>query len=869
MSASFGGCSGNCNIPNGDEVVTSWLLLSTFLIASMIMGYAMLAAGSVRAAHRHSMLNQYIMDSVLSCLVYTAVTHMRDMSWIIQEDGRKRYELMVMSWAFCAICVVIGPGCMAERANFLSYLGHSVLLIGLVYIPIADAVWRDSSGFFYRQMHRAFEGDYHFHDCAGSGVVHLVGGVAALAGNILIGRRILLPDVFCDSGELTGTDNPLATGDSDSEAGCRSLERAATCLPQLDYPPQMWRRRFDDAERDRHEFRTCSYLQTMGLFMLWVGWFAVTSSACLASGGNSYTAAMVVWNTAVSGSCGGLGAYCYLYCCHVYVDIGFICNGISSGLVAGAAACDVASPLASGVIGLIAGTLIYPFSSYTIRQFTLDDPVDAISIHLACSLFGVLATALCKPDCGALSAANLLSPSQASFCSESHRYGPQMLAQTWGAFVIALWSFSISFPFWLMCVVSERVRCMEAQYVGEALDLLTAFGAASSKQFASRLDHIAYLSPSTRNILKQHGWLGFDSGFAAGRPDDPMKLFQKLSRARKDILQTTLESSMTRPLAWLVNQAHKLRPVRECAFLRIRMHPICELSALGEAVQEERRVLRAVQQAAQELQDIRCLSTPLEVEIQELTRRARHQEVLLQALAERRSRKHRNTSSNSRTKQATSSHSHHLSKGTSSESQYPCASTTFSECTLSTRLSDRGDNSLALGNMALWAGSEGSSDKQSDVSSLCSDDSFTALSDEDVSIASNDSEQNFLPACLETLPGEPSVRNNSSQNHPSLLSTTAHQHVSSEGVNGLAASIRSMMELQQQLLFALLANRSSEAPLNADAGSQNHDNVANGISSLSCQAAEVISGHAPCELPVGLRAAGSSNQSLAQPYLPS
>lgn len=796
------GCIGSCEGTRSPPGKSAWLLISSFLMASMLMGYALLSAGNIRDAVRSTTLSQYIMAAVISCLVFTSVTNIFDANWIVDADGNTRYELMVTSWTFSAICVVIGCGSLAERANFVTYLGHSILVTGLIFIPLADAVWRDGSGFLHRQMHRAFDGNHHFHDCAGSGVVHLVGSIAALAGNSLIGRRIVLPSLIDACAEHV--EDPLELI-SKVESGCDLTSSFANQKEQ--FFPKTWKRRFDDAARDNSEFRSCTYMQTMGLFVLWVGWFALTSSATLTTGGNAYTAALVAWNTAVSGSCGGVGAYIYLYSCRVYVDVGFICNGISSGLVAGAALCDIASPIASGLVGLIAGAVVFPFSSLFLKRLSLDDPSDGISVHGACGLLGVLATGLCKPPCDSIHAANLLSPFQVEFCSDNHRLSSQMLAQLWGIFIILSYTCCISFPFWLVCVISERVRFMEVLQAEEALKMLMAFSRSPEQDAISSLQTIARLSPTTRKIMRQHGWTGF--GFVAGRPENVMKLIEKLHNAKSNDLQSSLEEDTCWLLKLVVQKAHACWPIRELAFLRIRMHPKRELAGLSAVDAEQKSVISVMQLAAQQLAHLRCMDLPLEAHVQELTRRARTQEALLQALADKRQSKYQRHMQKHKQKQLFAS----------GVLQSLDAKGSLSGRTSSTTISGSEDLSLAVQNLLL---NPNGIDRGSDGDSLCSDDSFSSFSDEVISVSSEEHGCDPVPRDMST---SVAIACNTSPDQIDIATPSSRPSLSqlqNSNADSRSASYGGMVELQQHLFAMLLSSRqeprSSSSPTRQTSG---------------------------------------------------
>eukprot|EP00435_Cladocopium_sp_Y103_P010822 s5238_g2.t2 len=210
--------------------------------------------------------------------------------------------------------------------------------------------------------------------------VHLTGGCAAFAGSLLLGRRIMCRELEPD------------------DEGCNWMDAEAGKAEELGLD-ENWQRRFDDEARDKLEFQTCSYLQVMGMFTLWVGWYGFNAGSVLSADPSGRLAGLVSWNTTAAGSAAGLGACLYLYGFHLNLDVGFLCNGVLSGLVACTALCDVATPTSSIVIGLLSGLVVYPACSRLMQWARIDDPVDAVAVHAGSGFFGVVATAFCTPPC--------------------------------------------------------------------------------------------------------------------------------------------------------------------------------------------------------------------------------------------------------------------------------------------------------------------------------------------------------------------------------------------------------------------------------------------------------------------------------------
>ncbi|CAE8741563.1 unnamed protein product, partial [Polarella glacialis] len=155
-----------------DELQSAWLLLCTFLVVSMQLGFAMLEVGTVREAHRMTVLAKNIMDSVVSCFAFGFGASWMGLSLILDKHGHVMYDRQLYNWVFCATSVTICSGSMAERTHMIAYLTHAALMAGFIYPSIAEAVWGDGTGFLYNEMHKRFEDAHSYHDCAGSGVVH-------------------------------------------------------------------------------------------------------------------------------------------------------------------------------------------------------------------------------------------------------------------------------------------------------------------------------------------------------------------------------------------------------------------------------------------------------------------------------------------------------------------------------------------------------------------------------------------------------------------------------------------------------------------------------------------------------------------------
>jgi Amt family ammonium transporter len=346
---------------------TFFLLFSATFVFLMQAGFAMLCAGSVRQKNVKNIMLKNILDACGGALGFWSVGYAfayggvsSDKKGFIGDQGFFLAGITdaagLISWffqfAFAATAATIVAGTVAERCKMEAYLCYSLMLTGFVYPVIVYSIW-GSSGFL-----SAWNDNPPFgcgmHDFAGSGVVHLTGGITALIAAKILGPRI---GRFYDSDGLE-----LAEPKS--------------------FPP--------------HSVS----LQVLGTFILWVGWYGFNpGSTLLISGGYGSVAALCAVTTTISGAAGAISAMftdMFLYrrkTGETAYDITMVMNGTLSGLVGVTAGCAVVEPWAAFVIGIVSGW-VYIFVSSTLVKFKIDDAVDAIPVHLGSGIWGVLAVGL-------------------------------------------------------------------------------------------------------------------------------------------------------------------------------------------------------------------------------------------------------------------------------------------------------------------------------------------------------------------------------------------------------------------------------------------------------------------------------------------
>jgi Amt family ammonium transporter len=240
--------------------------------------------------------------------------------------------------AFMDTVATIPTGAMAERWKWNAFIGWG-LFCGALYYPLF-AAWTWGGGWLAKSWDTMHLGAGYV-DFAGSGVVHSVGGVAALAGALILGPRV---------GKYGKDGQPRA-------------------LPGHHIPMAM-----------------------LGTFILLFGWFGFNAASTLAATDVQF--AVVATNTAIAGAFGSIVAMFWIMRRTGKPDPGMMANGMLAGLVAITAPCAFVAPWAAAVIGSIAGVLVIEAVLFFERRAKIDDPVGAISVHGVCGLFGVLSVGI-------------------------------------------------------------------------------------------------------------------------------------------------------------------------------------------------------------------------------------------------------------------------------------------------------------------------------------------------------------------------------------------------------------------------------------------------------------------------------------------
>jgi Amt family ammonium transporter len=326
-----------------------WTLVAAFLVYLMQAGFALVETGLTRAKNAVNICMKNLMDFVAGSLAFWLVgfaimfgtnptgwfgTSGFAFSDFAVDKDPWLYAFWMFQVVFAATAATIVSGAMAERTKFSSYLLYSVFISALVYPLYGSWAW----GGLYKGDKGWLEA-MGFVDFAGSSVVHSIGGWAALAGTVVLGPRL---------GRYGKDGKPRA-------------------MPG-------------------HNL----VLATLGVFLLWFGWFGFNPGSTTAA---NKSIALIAVNTNLAAAAGAFGAMLTAWLYLKKPDATMMLNGVLAGLVGITAGCNNVSPTGAVVVGLIAGVIVV-FSVLFFDRIKVDDPVGAVSVHGVCGAWGTLAAGL-------------------------------------------------------------------------------------------------------------------------------------------------------------------------------------------------------------------------------------------------------------------------------------------------------------------------------------------------------------------------------------------------------------------------------------------------------------------------------------------
>lgn len=328
-----------------------WMMLAAALVFIMHLGFASLESGLTRAKNTTNILfkNTFIITAGIVTYALVGFNLMYpgdfngwlgfagfglfpgadDMTQAYADGGYTYWTDFLFQAMFAATAATIVSGAVAERIKLAPFMVFSFVFVAFVY-TIAGS-WKWGGGWLDAMG---------FYDFAGSTLVHSVGGWGALAGALLLGPRL----------------------------GKYTKDGKIHAIPGSNLP-----------------------LATIGVFLLWLGWFGFNGGSVLSADPTLVSLTLVT--TCLAASAGGLAAMFTSWGMSGKPDLSMALNGILAGLVGITAGADQMAMWSSLIIGAIAGVIVV-YAVLTFDRLKIDDPVGAISVHLICGIWGTLAVGI-------------------------------------------------------------------------------------------------------------------------------------------------------------------------------------------------------------------------------------------------------------------------------------------------------------------------------------------------------------------------------------------------------------------------------------------------------------------------------------------
>lgn len=346
---------------------TFYFLICGALVMWMAAGFTMLEAGLVRSKNTVEILTKNVALFATACTMYMICgyaimyggelflsgiaggdTLVEDALAASAENGFSGDSVysaasdFFFQVVFVATCMSIVSGAVAERMKLWAFLLFAVVMTGVIYPLEGSWTWGGNDVFGLFNL-----GDMGFSDFAGSGIVHMAGAAAALAGVLLLGPR---KGKYGPKGEIRA-------------------------IPGANLP-----------------------LAALGTLILWMGWFGFNGGSVLKLGdiASANSVAMVFLNTNAAAAGGAVGALIIARIIFGKADLTMLLNGALAGLVAITAEPSTPSALQATLFGVAAGVIVV-LSILALDKIKIDDPVGAISVHGVVGLFGLLIVPITNP----------------------------------------------------------------------------------------------------------------------------------------------------------------------------------------------------------------------------------------------------------------------------------------------------------------------------------------------------------------------------------------------------------------------------------------------------------------------------------------
>ena len=317
--------------------------IAAALVFLMQAGFTMVEVGLTRDKNAGNITMKNMTDMIVGALSYWAVgsafaygagSFIGTTGFFNPEATLGDGTQWVFQMVFAATAATIVSGAVAERMKFSGYVIMSVAITALIYPIVTHWQWTfnpDDSWLFAMG----------YHDFAGSSMVHMVGGVAALMGAAILGPRIGKYDKNGKPRAIPGHNTPLAI---------------------------------------------------IGVFILWFGWYGFNGGSQLSAGaaGDASAISVILLSTSIAAAAGGVVAMAVTWVKQGKPDVGMTGNGILAGLVGITAGTNFATSGEAAIIGGLSGAIVV-FAVSFFDRVKIDDPVGAISVHGVCGAFGTLA----------------------------------------------------------------------------------------------------------------------------------------------------------------------------------------------------------------------------------------------------------------------------------------------------------------------------------------------------------------------------------------------------------------------------------------------------------------------------------------------
>ncbi|MCL2186751.1 MAG: ammonium transporter [Treponema sp.] len=319
-----------------------WFLVGVALVFFMQCGFAMLEAGFTRAKNAGNIIMKNLMDFGLGAIAFMLLGYCllaaEDYVFgligipnlgIITDYKNFNYSDFIFNLVFCATAATIVSGAMAERTKFSAYCIYSIVISAVIYPIEAGWVW-NSNGWLSQLG---------FIDFAGSGAIHMVGGISGFVGAAFLGARI---------------------GKYGKDGKARAIPGHSLTLGAL------------------------------GVFILWFGWYGFNGAAA----GNIDELGSIFVTTTIAATSAAVATMLFTWIKNGKPDVSMSLNGALAGLVGITAGCANLDALGALLVGLVAGVLVVAAIEFIDMKMKVDDPVGAVAVHGVCGIWGTVAVGL-------------------------------------------------------------------------------------------------------------------------------------------------------------------------------------------------------------------------------------------------------------------------------------------------------------------------------------------------------------------------------------------------------------------------------------------------------------------------------------------